>query len=125
MFGGAATNVLAIASISLGPEAQTQVVNPDISPEYFEGRWAFAEETCDVPTNWTLLAGGNFISDDLTGTWEWTEGRLVLRLTDLAVDEETGEVGGRFQMEGPVEISSDDQYRFTIAPDVYVMKRCP
>jgi hypothetical protein len=125
VLAGAATHALAIASISLGSEAQTPVVNPDINSEYFEGRWAFAEETCDVPTNWTLLAGGNFISDDLTGTWEWTEGRLVLRLTDLAVDEETGEVGGRFQMEGPVEISSDAQYRFTIAPDVYVMKRCP
>ncbi len=91
---------------------------------YFEGRWAFAEETCDQPTNWTLLAGGNFISEDLTGTWQWGAGQLTLNLTDFAVDEETGEAGGRFQMEGPVSMSGPDQFVFTIEPDRYVMKRC-
>lgn len=91
---------------------------------YFEGRWAFAEETCDLPTNWTLLAGGNFVSEDLTGIWQWSDGQLTLNLTDLALDEETGEAGGRFQMEGPVSIAGADEFIFTIEPDSYVMKRC-
>ncbi len=102
------------------PSDSTEV--PDAS--YFEGRWAFAEESCDQPTNWTLLAGGNFVSEDLTGTWQWGAGQLTLNLTDFAVDEETGEAGGRFQMEGPVSMSEPDQFVFTIEPDRYVMKRC-
>lgn len=95
-----------------------------VDASYFEGRWAFMEETCDQPTNWTLLAGGNFISEDLTGTWQWGGGQLTLSLTDLAVDEETGETGGRFQMEGPVSIAGPDQFVLKIEPDSYVMKRC-
>lgn len=95
-----------------------------VASSYFEGRWAFAEEACDQATNWTLLAGGNFISEDLTGVWQWDVGQLTLNLTDLAVDEETGEAGGRFQMEGPVSVSGPDQFILQIEPDSYVMKRC-
>ena len=96
-----------------------------IDATYFEGRWAFDEETCDQPSNWTIIVGGNFVSEDLTGTWEWLNGRLTLSLIDLAIDEETGEAGGRFQMDGPVAIVGSNQFRLTIEPDVYVMNRCP
>lgn len=95
-----------------------------VAASFFEGRWAFAGEACDRPTNWTLLAGGNFVSQDMTGVWQWAEGRLELNLTDLAVDEETGEAGGRFQMEGPVQIAGDDEFSFIIEPDRYVLERC-
>ncbi|MEH6757673.1 MAG: hypothetical protein V7676_09180 [Parasphingorhabdus sp.] len=109
---------LLIANVRLSAPAE------NVETSYFEGRWAFAEETCQQPTNWTLLAGGNFISEDLTGTWQWDGEQLTLSLIDLAVDEETGEAGGRFQMEGPVSLSMPDQFTFTIEPDSYVMKRC-
>ncbi len=112
------------AAFVLMANVQPSETNDAIGPSYFEGRWAFAEETCEQPSNWTLLAGGNFISEDLTGTWQWGAGELTLSLTDLAVDEETGEVGGRFQMEGPVSVSGPDQFVFMIEPDRYVMKRC-
>ncbi|GAA0470686.1 hypothetical protein GCM10009096_09490 [Parasphingorhabdus litoris] len=112
------------AGVLLLANVQPSGLGDAVDPSYFEGRWAFAEETCDQPTNWTLLTGGNFISEDLTGTWQWGEGQLTLSLTDLAVDEETGEQGGRFQMEGPVLISDNDQFVLTIEPDNYVMKRC-
>ncbi|MEP6338640.1 hypothetical protein [Parasphingorhabdus sp.] len=92
---------------------------------WFEGRWAFAEEDCDQPSNWTMIAGGNFVSEDLTGTWEWADGELTLSLTDLATDEETGEAGGRFQMVGPTATNGPDEFTLTIEPDIYVMKRCP
>ena len=95
-----------------------------VEDSFFEGRWAFSEETCDQATNWTLLAGGKFVSEDLSGVWKWEQGRLELNLTDLAVDEETGEAGGRFQMEGPVQIAGKDQFSFIIEPDNYVLKRC-
>ncbi len=95
-----------------------------VDASYFEGRWAFDEETCDKSTNWTLLAGGNFVSEDLTGIWTWDERRLTLNLTDLAIDEETGEAGGRFQIDGPVTISGRDQFTLEIEPDDYIMKRC-
>lgn len=97
---------------------------PPVEPNYFEGRWAFTEEACDALSNWTLIAGGIFVSEDLTGNWEWQDGRLILSLTDLAIDEETGEIGGRFQMDGPVEILNPDSFKLTIAPDVYEMKKC-
>ena len=71
-----------------------------------------------------MLAGGNFISEDLTGSWEWKDGKLLLRLVDLAIDEETGEEGGRFQMEGPVEVTDADEFTLMIEPDRYQMKRC-
>ncbi|MEP2102917.1 MAG: hypothetical protein ABJP02_05790 [Parasphingorhabdus sp.] len=96
----------------------------EVDASYFEGRWAFAEEACNLPTNWTLLAGGNFVSEDLTGIWQWDAGQLTFNLTDFAVDEETGEAGGRFQMEGPVSISGQDQFTLKIEPDDYIMKRC-
>lgn len=96
-----------------------------VTSSWFEGRWAFAEETCDQPSNWTMIAGGNYVSENLTGTWEWADGELTLSLTDLAVDEETGEAGGRFQMKGPAMPSGPDEFTLTIEPDVYVMKRCP
>ena len=98
---------------------------PDVDPSYFEGRWATLEESCTAPTNWTMIAGGTFVSEDLTGTWAWEAGELVLRLDDLAIDEETGEAGGRFRMDGPVDIVDQDRFDFTIAPDVYQLKRCP
>lgn len=111
----------AVGLITNGPAAET---GNAVDSSYFEGRWAFAEESCDLPSNWTMLAGGNFISEDLTGIWQWSEGQLTLNLIDLALDEETGEAGGRFQMEGPVSIAGEDEFIFTIEPDRYVMKRC-
>ncbi|VWX57679.1 conserved exported hypothetical protein [Sphingorhabdus sp. 109] len=93
-------------------------------PSYFEGRWAFLDEDCAASTSWTMIAGGNFVSQDLVGTWAWQDGKLVLSLNDLAVDEETGEAGGRFRMDGPVAIIDRSRFDFTIAPDVYQMRRC-
>lgn len=97
----------------------------EIDSAYFEGRWSFVDENCQEPTNWTMIAGGNFVSEDIIGTWAWQEGELVLRLDDLAVDEETGEAGGRFRMDGPIMMIDQDRFDFTIAPDVYQLKRCP
>lgn len=113
----------AVAAVLIG-NAQALNSKTDVDASYFEGRWAFVEEGCDQPTNWTLLTGGNFISEDLTGVWQWNEGRLRLNLTDLAIDEETQEAGGRFQMEGPVTIAGSEQFTLEIEPDAYVMKRC-
>ncbi|MEH6790739.1 hypothetical protein [Parasphingorhabdus sp.] len=96
---------------------------PDAS--YFAGRWALIGENCAAPTSWTMIPGGNFVSQDLAGTWEWAEGKLVLRLEDLAIDEETGEAGGRFRMDGPVAVLGRDRFDLTIAPDVYELQRCP
>ncbi len=120
-----AEQIILFAAASLS-SAAFQVESPalETGSEYFEGRWAFEEESCDQPTNWTLIAGGNFVSEDLIGTWEWNDGKLLLRLTDLATDEETGEAGGKFQMEGPVSALSKDRFTLTIEPDAYVMKRC-
>ncbi|QTD56636.1 hypothetical protein [Parasphingorhabdus cellanae] len=112
------------AGLLLIANSQSSDSDDGVGPDYFEGRWAFAEEACDQPTNWTLLAGGNFVSEDLTGTWQWYGGQLTLNLIDLAVDEETEEEGSRFQMEGPVSISGPDQFILKIEPDDYVMKRC-
>ncbi|WP_108809626.1 hypothetical protein [Sphingorhabdus sp. Alg231-15] len=121
----------AICAVGVAVAATVSIANVEVprfretvEASYFEGRWAFSEETCDQPTNWTLLAGGNFISEDLTGIWQWMAGQLKLNLTDLAEDEETGEAGGRFQMEGPVMISGPDQFILNIEPDSYIMKRC-
>ena len=114
--GAFATPLIAATPVSASDET--------VETSYFEGRWAFAEETCDRPTNWTFDAGGDFQSQDLTGSWQWTEGRLELNLVDQALDEETGEAGGRFQMEGPVQIAGDDQFSFIIEPDSYILKRC-
>lgn len=119
-----AVSLAVFAAVVLIAAVQPSEIEDAVDASYFEGRWAFAEETCDQPSNWTLLAGGNFISEDLTGTWQWGAGQLTLNLTDFAVDEETGETGGRFQMEGPVSMSGPDQFVFTIEPDRYVMKRC-
>ncbi len=96
------------------------------SPEsgFFEGQWAFEDEACGLPTNWVMMSGGMFVSEDLTGSWEWRDEKLLLRLTDLAEDEETGEQGGKFQMEGPVELLGQDGFTFIIEPDRYEMKRC-
>ncbi len=115
--------VVIAGALLVGNGQQSEPVEK-VGSSYFEGRWAFAEETCDQPTNWTLLAGGNFISEDLTGTWRWEEGKLTLNLTDFATDEETGETGGRFQMEGPVTTAGSSQFTLMIEPDSYVMKRC-
>ncbi|QJB68587.1 hypothetical protein [Parasphingorhabdus halotolerans] len=116
--------VLILAGVMQNQSAELPAPVAQINADYFEGRWSFAEETCEMPSNWTLLAGGNFISEDLTGTWAWGDGKLDLRLNDLALDEETGEPGGKFQMEGPVEIKSPDQFRMIVEPDVYEMLRC-
>lgn len=97
----------------------------EIDPVYFEGRWSFVDENCKAPTNWTMIAGGNFVSEDLIGTWAWREDELVLSLDDLAVDEETGEAGGRFRMDGPVKIIDHDRFDFVISPEIYQLQRCP
>lgn len=99
--------------------------NRSVDSSFFEGRWAFADEGCAEPTNWTIIAGGNFVSDDLIGTWQLRGEKLILNLVDLAVDEETGEAGGKFQMDGPVEIVDRNNFKMKIEPDIYSMKRCP
>ena len=114
--------LLSLAMSGTSVAAQPSVVT---GPGYFEGRWAFLDEDCKASTNWTMISGGNFLSEDLVGTWTWQGGELVLSLNDLAVDEETGEAGGRFRMDGPVNIVDQDRFDFTIAPDVYRMQRCP
>ena len=116
--------LMILAGVMQSQSAELPTSDTQINADYFEGRWSFADETCEMPSNWTLLAGGNFISQDLTGTWAWRDGKLDLRLIDLAVDEETGEPGGKFQMEGPVEIKSQDEFTLTIEPDIYELKRC-
>ena len=122
----AKTVMIAVFALSLLGFTQNPAgQDTEIESSWFEGRWAFAEETCDSPSSWTMIAGGNFVSEDLTGTWEWHDGELTLSLTDLAVDDETGEAGGRFQMNGPIRVSSPDQFTLTIEPDIYVMNRCP
>ncbi len=108
-----------------GQESEPSESAPSVESSWFDGRWAFAEENCKMPSNWTLLGGGNFVSEDLTGTWEWTGQKLVLNLVDLALDEETGEAGGRFQMEGPVIVVGTDQFTLFVEPDIYILKRCP
>lgn len=125
MLGGFVQISLLLAGPSIAEPAvpSANPVNNDAS--YFEGRWAFEEEACDMPTNWTMIAGGNFVSEDLVGTWDWSDGRLTLNLTDLAIDEETGESGGKFQMDGPVEIVAANLFNMTVEPDIYNMKRCP
>lgn len=99
--------------------------SPVIDPSYFEGRWAMLGEECTAPTSWTMIPGGNFVSENLTGTWEWGEDELLLRLNDLTIDEETGEAGGRFRLNGPVRILSRDRFDLSIEPDVYQLQRCP
>ncbi len=116
--------ILAGALLSADPASNSSPAG-DVEAGFFNGRWAFVEDSCDLPANWTLISGGIFVSEDLTGNWEWREGRLVLSLTDLAIDEETGEAGGRFQMEGPVEIVGQNAFKMTVVPAVYEMKRCP
>lgn len=125
MLGGFVQVSLILAGPSIAEPAVLSA-DPIINDaSYFEGRWAFEEEACDIPTNWTMIAGGNFVSEDLVGTWDWSDGRLTLNLTDLAIDEETGESGGRFQMDGPVEIVTANLFKMTVEPDIYNMKRCP
>ena len=111
--------------LALSGTAQAAQPSGEIGAAYFEGRWSLLEESCEAPTNWTMIAGGNFVSEDLAGTWAWEADRLVLNLNDLAVDEETGEAGGRFRMDGPVTIVDQGRFDLTIAPDVYRLKRCP
>ncbi|NCN83992.1 MAG: hypothetical protein GW808_14960 [Sphingomonadales bacterium] len=115
---------LLFASLALPGTAIAVPQGSEADPAYFEGRWALLDESCKTPTNWTMIAGGNFVSEDLAGTWEWAEGELVLRLDDLAIDEESGEPGGRFRMNGPVNIIGKDRFDFAIQPDVYQLKRC-
>jgi hypothetical protein len=110
--------VLPTAALAASP-------SPVAEPSYFEGRWAMHDEDCRAPTNWTMISGGNFVSENLAGTWEWGEGELLLRLDDLAIDEETGEAGGRFRLNGPVQIIGPDRFDLAIAPDVYHLQRCP
>ncbi|MEH6701730.1 hypothetical protein [Parasphingorhabdus sp.] len=97
----------------------------EVESAYFEGRWSLLDESCDLPTNWTMIAGGNFVSEDLVGRWHLQDSKLVLSLDDLAIDEETGEAGGRFRMDGPVVIVGKNRFDLTIAPDIYQLKRCP
>lgn len=95
-----------------------------VDATYFEGRWAFEEDDCENPTNWTMISGGLFVSEDLSGKWQWDDGNLLLKLVDLAVDEVSGEAGERFEMEGPVTIIDPNRFNFRIEPDVYRLKRC-
>jgi hypothetical protein len=113
------------ASLVISGTSAAAQQSDEIDPVYFEGRWALLEESCKLPTNWTMISGGNFVSEDLVGTWSWQEGELVLSLDDLAVDEETGEAGGRFRMNGPVTIVDQHRFDFRIDPEVYQLKRCP
>lgn len=96
----------------------------EINLVYFEGRWAFIDEACEALSSWTMIPGGTFVSEDLMGSWSLQDGQLLLNLDDLAIDEETGEAGGRFRMNGPVSIIDQNRFDFTIAPDVYQLKRC-
>lgn len=112
--------MLAVSSPALAAQASAET-----DPGYFEGRWSLLDESCSAPTNWTMLAGGNFVSEELVGTWAWDSDKLVLNLNDLAVDEETGEAGGRFRLDGPVTIVDHGRFDLKIAPDVYQLKRCP
>ncbi len=115
--------LLFVSLVAPGPAiADAPLSVPDSS--YFEGRWSLVDENCQGPGNWTMIAGGNFVSEDLVGTWAWGEGELVLRLDDLAIDEETGEAGGKFRMDGPVIIVDQNRFDYAIAPDVYQLKRC-
>lgn len=107
-----------------GQTSEPPKAEESVEAAWFEARWAFADEECDMPSNWTLAGGGNFVSEDLTGTWEWTGEKLVLNLLDMALDEETGEEGGRFQMEGPVMVVGADQFTLFVEPDIYILKRC-
>ncbi len=113
-----ASGVLPAAVMAAAPAAATE-------PSYFEGRWSMHGENCKAPTNWTMIPGGNFVSENLTGTWEWSGEELLLRLDDLAIDEETGEAGGRFRLNGPVRILGPDRFDLTIAPEIYALQRCP
>ena len=93
------------------------------------GRWAFEGEDCGSATNWTFVAdtgaqAGSFVSEELTGRWALTEGVLTLALVDHAIDEETGESGDRFAMEGPVVAVGADRFTFTVEPEVYTLIRC-
>lgn len=121
----AALLLVSLTGVVSGQISEPSETAPSVESSWFDGRWAFAEESCDLPSNWTLIAGGNFVSEDLTGTWEWTGEKLVLNLVDLALDEETGEAGGRFQMEGPVMVVGADQFTLFVEPDIYILKRCP
>ena len=116
-------SLLVATGLSGATVAAAQPVDP--GPAYFQGRWAMLGEDCRAPTSWTMIAGGNFLSENLTGTWQWSEGKLLLRLDDLAIDEETGEAGGRFRLDGPVEIKGPDRFDFAIQPDLYQLQRCP
>ncbi len=119
--------ILFATGLLLGANSQTLTPGTaaaETDAQYFEGRWAFEEEACDLPTNWTLIAGGHFVSESLIGTWALAGNKLFLRLTDLAIDEETGEAGGKFQMEGPVTVTNANRFSLTIEPDTYIMKRC-
>jgi len=116
---------LLFATLVLPGTAMADPQASETDPSYFEGRWTFLDENCKATTNWTMMSGGNFVSEDLIGNWTWEEGELVLRLDDLAIDEDTGEAGGRFRMDGPVTIVDQDRFDFTIAPDLYQLQRCP
>jgi hypothetical protein len=115
--------LLAVLACPVAPISAQEA--SQIDPVYFEGRWSLLDESCEASTNWTMIAGGNFVSEDLVGTWKWQDRKLVLSLDDLAIDEETGEAGGRFRMDGPVVIVDRNRFDFTIAPDTYQLKRCP
>ncbi|SIN87072.1 hypothetical protein SAMN02745824_2110 [Parasphingorhabdus marina DSM 22363] len=114
-----------MAGATSGQVSEAPDAVPSVESSWFEGRWTFADENCDLPSNWTLIGGGNFVSEDLTGTWQWDGEKLVLNLVDLALDEETGEAGGRFQMEGPVMVVGSDQITLFVEPDIYILNRCP
>ena len=116
---------LFLASLAFASAACAAPPAGEIDSAYFEGRWSLLSENCKAPTNWTMIAGGNFVSEDLVGTWNLQDGELVLSLNDLAMDEETGESGGRFRMNGKATIIDQDRFDYVIVPEIYQLKRCP
>ncbi|MFK7843201.1 MAG: hypothetical protein AB8B54_13135 [Sphingorhabdus sp.] len=117
--------LLLLTLMALPEPAMATAEEMEVESVYFEGRWAFIDEECAAPSSWTMISGGTFVSEDLMGSWRWQDGQLLLNLDDLAIDEETGEAGGKFRMDGPVTLVDQGRFDFTIAPDVYQLKRCP
>ena len=107
-----------------GYDAQLSESQNVVESSYFEGRWAFHDEDCKQLTNWTMIAGGNFVSENLAGKWLWADNTLQLSLEDLAIDDETGEAGGKFRMEGPITIIGPDHFQMIVVPETYDMQRC-
>lgn len=105
--------------------ALSNVGAPDaINASFFEGQWALHGQQCGNAENWTLRADSSFHSADISGNWQWTGEKLVLKLVDMAVNEESGESGEKFEIEGPINVISTDNVEMVVAPEIYKLKRC-